>query len=69
MSISRIPKSPYQRKQKSPHVYSAAYQLWRKAALNDGASSQKALDLSCQHAKYVGVKHYTAEGQFANDCV
>lgn len=65
----RQPKSPYQRYGKSPYLYSPAYQLWREATLSGGASSEKALALACKHAKYVGVKHYTAEGDFANDCV
>lgn len=69
MANERQPKSPYQKYQKSPYLYSPTYQLWREAALKDGASSEKALALACKHARFVGARHYTPEGEFANDCV
>lgn len=68
MATERRPKSPYQKKQKSPYLYSAVYQLWKEAVLKDGAGSQKAIALSCQHAKYVGVRHNLPDGLFAEDC-
>lgn len=68
MASDRQPKSPYQKYQKAPYFYSPIYQLWREAALKDGASSEKALVLSCKHAKYVGVRHNAADGTLAGDC-
>lgn len=69
MTTSRAPRSPYKKYGKAPYPYSGLYLEWKRAALSEGASSEKALELSCRHAKYVGVKHFTVEGQFANDCV
>lgn len=68
MATSRVPKSPYQKYQKAPFLYSPIYQLWREAALSGGASSEKALALSCKHAKFVGVRRYTPEGDFSSEC-
>lgn len=69
VKVKRALRSPYQKYGKSPQVYSTAYQLWREEVLKGGAGSPKALALACQHAKYVGVKHNDAEGNFANDCI
>lgn len=55
MASSRQPTSPWQRYNKKKHVYSTTYQLWREAVLKDGAGSQKAIALSCQHAKTMRV--------------
>lgn len=68
MGEKRQPKSPYQRYNKSPYLYSPIYQLWREAALDSGASSEKAIALSCKHAKFVGVRRYTPEGDFSAEC-
>lgn len=55
MSSTRAPKSPYQKYNKTPHVYSVTYQLWKAATKKDGAGSPKALALSCDHAKQMRV--------------
>lgn len=69
MTTSREPRSPYKRYNKAPYPYSGTYLEWKRVVLNEGAGSQRALDLACKHAKFVGVKHYAEDGTFANDCV
>lgn len=56
MSEKRQPKSPWQRYGKKKWAYSTAYQLWREEAIKNGAMSNKAVALSCQHAKFVQIK-------------
>lgn len=51
----RAPKSPWQKYQKSSHVYSASYQHWREVALEKGACTSEAIRLSCLHSKMFGV--------------
>ena len=53
----RNPTSAWQRQKKQKYVYSTSYQLWREAALKDGAGSTKAIALACQHAKAMSVKN------------
>lgn len=53
----REPRSPWQRKQKKKWAYSTTYVLWKEAAMKDGAGSEKALALTCQHAKSMSVRN------------
>lgn len=55
--MSRQPKSPWQRHGKKKWSYSTTYQLWREAVLSGGAGSDKALALTCQHAKAMSVRN------------
>lgn len=55
MANNRAPKSPYQKYNKSPTVYSVTYQLWKEEAKKNGAGSPRAIALTCQHAKSMGV--------------
>lgn len=50
-------KKPSKYATKNKWLYSTTYQLWKEAALKEGASSQKAIALSCQHAKAWGYKN------------
>lgn len=68
MAVERKPKSPYQKKQKSPYLYSPIYQLWREEALKGSASSEKAIALACKHAKFVGVQRFAPDGSFSTEC-
>lgn len=51
----REPRSPYAKYNKKRWIYSPVYQLWREAVLDQGASSEKAVALACQHAKKMQV--------------
>lgn len=44
-------------KLKKKFSYSTTYVLWREAVKRDGAGSERAVDLACQHAKAMGVKN------------
>jgi len=56
-SGKREPRSPWQRYGKKKWMYSTTYQLWREAVKVHGAMSEKAIALSCQHAKTMSVKN------------
>lgn len=53
----RAPKSPYQKYNKTPHVYSVDYQEWRAEVKKNGACTTKAIALACQHAKTFRIKN------------
>lgn len=52
---SREPRSPYRRHEKTPHVYSATYQHWRKAIKDNNTA--EALTQTCAHAKAMQVRN------------
>lgn len=58
----REPRSPWQRKQKVKYAYSPTYNLWHSTAKAHGAGNERAIALSCQHAKQFGYRNEACVG-------
>lgn len=57
----RVPKSPYQKYNKSEYPYSEHYLEWKAEVKKNGACGSKALSLACRHAALFGVKRKDCE--------
>lgn len=61
-------QSSWQKKGKASFVYSGIYYEWKREAKAYGAGSDRALELSCLHAKANRVRHNLPNGERAQDC-